>query len=89
MAEAIRTISVTPFTYCYRWRKEFGGLKTDQVERLKVLEKQKERRRKAVSVLTLERPILQEGATPQCRSGGSSQCANERAITVQTGPSHV
>ena len=29
VAEAIRTISVTPFTY-YRWRKEFGGLKSDQ-----------------------------------------------------------
>ncbi len=33
VAEAIRTISVTPFTY-YRWRKEFGGLKSDQVKRL-------------------------------------------------------
>ena len=32
VAEAIRTISVTPFTY-YRWRKEFGGLKSDQVKR--------------------------------------------------------
>ena len=38
VAEAIHTISVTPFTY-YRWRKEFGGLKTDQVRRLKELEK--------------------------------------------------
>ena len=34
VAEAIRTISVTAFTY-YRWRKEFGGLKTCQVKRLK------------------------------------------------------
>jgi hypothetical protein len=38
VAEAIRTIGVTPFTY-YRWRKEFGGLKSDQVKRLKNLEK--------------------------------------------------
>jgi hypothetical protein len=38
VAEAIRTISVTPFTY-YRWRKEFGGLKSDQVKRLRDLEK--------------------------------------------------
>ena len=36
MAEAVRSISVTQFTY-YRWRKEFGGLKTDQVKRLKEL----------------------------------------------------
>ena len=34
VAEAVRSISVTQFTY-YRWRKEFGGLKTDQVKRLK------------------------------------------------------
>jgi len=38
VAEAIRAIEVTPFTY-YRWRKEFGGLKSDQVRRLKDLEK--------------------------------------------------
>ena len=41
VAEAVRSISVTPFTY-YRWRKEFGGLKSDQVKRLKDLEKENE-----------------------------------------------
>ena len=61
VAEAIRTISVTPFTY-YRWRKEFGGLKSDQVKRLKELEKENERLRKAVSDLTLEL-ILREAAS--------------------------
>ena len=50
VAEAIRAISVTPFTY-YRWRKEFGGLKSD------------ERLRKAVSDLTLEKLILREAAS--------------------------
>ena len=38
VAGPVRAIGVTPFTY-YRWRKEFGGLKTDQVRRLKELEK--------------------------------------------------
>ena len=61
VAEAIRTISVTPFT-SYRWRKEFGGLKSDQVKRLKDLEKENERLRKAVSDLTLEKLILKEAA---------------------------
>ncbi|MGV1015308.1 MAG: IS3 family transposase [Methyloceanibacter sp.] len=61
VAEAIRAISVTPFTY-YRWRKEFGGLKSDQVKRLKDLEKENERLRKAVSDLTLEKLILREAA---------------------------
>ena len=62
VTEAIRTISVTPFTY-YRWRKEFGGLKGDQVKRLKDLEKENERLRKAVSDLTLEKLILREAAS--------------------------
>ncbi len=62
VADAIRTIGVTPFTY-YRWRKEFGGLKTDQVKRLKELEKENERLRKAVSDLTLEKLILREAAS--------------------------
>ena len=62
VAEAIRTISVTPFTY-YRWRKEYGGLKSDRVKRLKELEKENERLRKAVSDLTLEKLILREAAS--------------------------
>ena len=62
VAEAVRSIGVTPFTY-YRWRKEFGGLKTDQVRRLKELEKENERLRKAVSDLTLEKLILREAAS--------------------------
>ena len=62
VAEAVRTIGVTQFTY-YRWRKEFGGLKTDQVKRLKELEKENERLRKAVSDLALEKLILREAAS--------------------------
>ena len=62
MAEAVRTISVTPFTY-YRWRRGYGGLKSDQVKRLKELEKENERLRKAVSDLTLEKLILREAAS--------------------------
>jgi len=61
VAEAIRAIGVTAFAY-YRWRKEFGGLKSDQVKRLKELEKENERLRKAVSDLTLEKLILKEAA---------------------------
>ncbi len=55
-------IGVTQFTY-YRWRKEFGGLKGDQVKRLKELEKENDRLRKAVSDLTLEKLILKEAAS--------------------------
>ena len=59
MAEAIRQIGVSEVTY-YRWRQEFGGLKTEQVKRLKDLETENARLRRAVSDLTLDKLILQE-----------------------------
>jgi transposase-like protein len=62
VGEAVRSIGVTQFTY-YRWRKEFGGLKGDQVKRLKEPEKENGRLRKAVSDLTLEKLILKEAAS--------------------------
>ena len=51
VADAVRTIGVTEVTY-YRWRQEYGGLKSDQVRRLKELETENARLRKAVSDLT-------------------------------------
>ena len=62
VAEAVWSIGVAQITY-YLWRKEFGGLKTDQVKRLKELEKENERLRKAESDLTLEKLILREAAS--------------------------
>jgi putative transposase len=59
VAEAVRAIGVTEPTY-YRWRTEFGGLKLDQVRRLKELERENVRLRKAVSDLTLDKVILKE-----------------------------
>ncbi len=53
---------------CYRWRKKYGGLKSDQVNRLKELEKENERLRKAVSDLTLEKLILREAASGNCHA---------------------
>ena len=52
---------VTEVTYC-RWRQEYGGLKLDQVKRLKELEHENARVRKAVSDLTLDKLILKEAA---------------------------
>ncbi len=62
VAEAIRAISVTEPTY-YRWRAEYGGLKLDQVRRLKLLEQENGRLRRAISDLTLEKLILKEAAS--------------------------
>ena len=61
MTDAIRQIGVTEVTY-YRWRQEYGGLKLDQVKRLKELELENARLRKAVSDLTLDKLILKEAA---------------------------
>ena len=60
-ADAIRQIGVTEVTY-YRWRREFGGLKGDQVRRLNELEQENARLRRAVSDLTLDKLILTEAA---------------------------
>ena len=61
VADAVRGIGVTEVTY-YRWRQEFGGLKTDQVKRMKALEAENARLRRAVSDLTLDKMILAEAA---------------------------
>ncbi len=61
IADAIRQIGVSEVTY-YRWRQEFGGLKTEQVKRLKDLETENTRLRRAVSDLTLDKLILQEAS---------------------------
>lgn len=61
MAEAIRAIGVTEVTY-YRWRREFEGLKSNHVKRLKDLETENARLRRAVADLTLDKQILAEAA---------------------------
>ena len=61
IADAIRAIGVSEVTY-YRWRQEYGGLKTEQVKRLKELETENTRLRRAISDLTLDKLILQEAA---------------------------
>ena len=61
IGEAVKTIAVTETTY-FRWRAEYGGLKSDQVRRLKDLELENTRLRRAVSDLTLDKLILTEAA---------------------------
>ena len=67
VADAIRAIGVTEVTY-YRWRREFGGLKSGQVKRLKELEAENARLRKAVAELTLDKQIPAEAARGNCRA---------------------
>ena len=59
LPEACRKIEVTEQTY-YRWRKEYGGLRVDQARRLKELEKENQRLKRAVADVTLDKAILKE-----------------------------
>src|SRR5262249_52006676 len=61
MVDAIRQIGVSEVTY-YRWRQEFGGLKSEQVKRLKDLELENSRLRKAASALPRDRLIRRDAA---------------------------
>ncbi len=61
VAEASRQIRVTEQTF-YRWRNEYGGLRIDQVKRLKQLETENTRLKRAVADLTLDNQILKEAA---------------------------
>ena len=91
LADAVRMIGVTQVTY-YRRKQEYGGLKTDQVRRLKELEQENARLRKAVSDLTLDKLILQEASKGNYwppRAGGrssstsSTHCRSPSVAPVQ------
>ena len=58
-AEAIRSVGVSDQTY-YRWRKEYGGMRTDQAKRMKEIEKENIRLKKLVAELSLDNAILKE-----------------------------
>ena len=59
--DVVKAIGVSEVSY-YRWRKEYGGLDVSQAKRLKDLEHENARLRRAVSDLTLDKVILQEAA---------------------------
>ncbi len=61
VGEASRRLGVTEQIY-YRWRKEYGGLRIEQVKKLKNLEKENARLKKLVADLSLDNAILKEAA---------------------------
>ena len=61
-AVAAKLIGVTSQTY-FRWRKEYGGLRTDQAKRLKELEKQNSRLKRLLADAELDKAILKEAAS--------------------------
>lgn len=59
VAEVCRKLGISEQT-CYRWRKEYGGMKVDQARRLKELEQENARLKKLVADLSLDNAILKE-----------------------------
>jgi transposase-like protein len=62
VVQVCKKIGITEQTY-YRWRKEYGGMRTEQVKRLKNLEKENARLKKLVADLSLDNEILKEVAS--------------------------
>jgi putative transposase len=62
IAQVCRKLAVTEQTY-YRWRKEYGGVRTDQAKRLKELEKENARLKKILAESELDKAILREAAS--------------------------
>ena len=65
VSEIVRKMGITEQTY-YRWRKEYGGLRTDQARRLRALERENVRLKKLVAEQALDNAILKEAASPNC-----------------------
>ena len=63
VAQACKQIGVTGFTY-YRWRREYGGMKTNQAKRLKELERENARLKRLLADAELDKAILREAANP-------------------------
>ncbi len=63
ISKVVRRLGVTEQTY-YRWRKEYGGLRTDQAKRFKELGRENARLKKLVADLSLDNAILKEAAYP-------------------------
>jgi len=59
VADVCKKLGISEQTYC-RWRNQYGGLKADDSKRLRDLEKENARLKKAVADLTLDKQILQE-----------------------------
>ena len=63
VAQISKTLGITDQTY-YRWRKEYGGVKSDQAKRLKDLERENARLKRLLAEAELDKALLREAASP-------------------------
>jgi transposase-like protein len=59
IGQICQKLAVSEQTF-HRWRHQYGGMKADQMKRLKELEQENSRLKKAVADLTLDKQILKE-----------------------------
>ncbi len=76
-----RNLGISGQTY-YKWRREYGGLKMDQAKRLKELERENERLKKAVSELTLDKLIIKEALTENTEPFSEAGVRGPRALAT-------
>ncbi len=89
MKEVIRDLGVSEQTY-YRWRREYGGMKTSQAKRLKELEKENQRLKRAVADLTVDNMILKEASAEALCGAGPAAARGEREASVRgVGPGSI
>ncbi len=92
MAQVCRKLEVTEQTY-YRWRKEYGGVRTDQAKRFKEMEKENVRLKKLVADLSLDNAILKRRPTqtsePAPQTPGRGRCSREAGRLRKAGMSSV
>ena len=62
IGQVAKKLGITEQTY-YRWRKEYGGLRTDQAKRFKDLERENARLKKLLAEAELDKAILREAAS--------------------------
>jgi transposase-like protein len=80
--EVVRKLGVTEQTY-YRWKREYGGLRTDQAKRLKDLEKENARLKRLLADAELDKAILREAASG---NAGHAGCWGRRGIRIAGRP---
>ena len=81
VAQACRGIGVSDHTF-YRWRQQYGGLRIDQARRLREMEAENGRLRRAVADLTLDNQILKEAARGTSEPGSPAEMRGVGTGTV-------
>ena len=88
VGQACRTLGVSEQSY-YRWRKEYGGLRTDQAKRLKDLEKENGRLRIELRFPQVSMGVLEGDVVEWLVEVGASVAAGQTLVVIETGKTTV